>query len=426
MSKNMNLSRGILVDKQSLNKIPSKPGVYLFYTKKKELIYVGKAISLKNRVKSYFSGQKNYRPIELMIHQVYFVKYSVVDSALDAIILEGNLIKKFRPKYNVLWKDDKSWNYITVSKDEYPKVETVRERELGLLTDSQMKNNYRALFGPYPGLKTKETMKILRRMFNISVCNPNAKRACLYREMQECLGVCTREISAKEYQKKVIVPLELFLEGKKEKLIKKIEREMLLASRKHDFEEAGRLRDRLKYLQQVRDIALVNDSFIKEKFKNIGEKFLVKRIEGYDISNLGVSDKVGSMVVFDSNEPIKSEYRKFNVRSIKGQSDVGCLKEIMSRRFNRKDWMLPDIILVDGGIAQIRAVKKVLQEKNILIPIVGIVKGPKRLRNDFYLISKDPVVVNWLKKNKNLLINVRDEAHRFAIAFHRQKRSILK
>jgi len=426
MPKNMNLSRGLTIDKQSLKKIPSKPGVYLFYTKKKELIYAGKAISLRNRVKSYFTGLKNQRPIELMIHEVSSVKYSVTDSALDAIILEGNLIKKYRPKYNVLWKDDKSWNYITISKDEYPKVETARERELSLWSDSQINNNYRALFGPYPGLKTKETMKILRRMFNISVCAPNAKRACLYREMGDCLGVCTGEISAKEYQKKAIVPLELFLNGKKDQLIKKIKKFMILASKKQDFEEAGRLRDMLKSLQRVRDIALVDDSFVKEKFKNIGEKFLVKRIEGYDVSNLGVTGKVGSMVVFDFKEPIKSEYRKFNIHSIKGQSDVGCLKEVISRRLNRKDWMLPDIILIDGGKVQIQAVKKVLQEKNIVIPIVGIAKGAKRLRNDFYIISKNSVVVDWVEKNKNLLIRVRDEAHRFAIAFHRRKRNFLK
>lgn len=426
MPKNMNLSRGISVDKQSLKNIPSKPGVYLFYTKKKELIYVGKAISLKNRVKSYFSGPKNHRPIELMIHEVYLIKYVVTDSALDAIILEGNLIKKYRPKYNVLWKDDKSWNYITITKDEYPKVGTARERELSLLTDSQITNNYYALFGPYPGLKTKETMKILRRMFNISTCTSNAKRACLYRQMGECLGVCTGEISSKEYKKKVITPLKLFLEGKKEKLIQKIKKAMMSASKNQNFEEAGRLRDTIKSLQHVKDISLVNDSFIKEKFENANGKFLVKRIEGYDISNLGVADKVGSMVVFDFNEPIKSEYRKFIIRSIKGQSDVGCLKEIISRRLNRKDWMLPDIILVDGGIAQIRAVKKSLQEKNIAIPIVGIAKGQKRLRNDFYLISRNPAVIDWTEKNKNLLIRVRDEAHRFAIAFHRQKRRILK
>lgn len=420
----MNLSRGLSINKQSLKKIPDKPGVYLFYKKNKELVYVGKAISLKNRVKSYFTGPKNYRPIELMIHEVCTIKYIVADSALDAIILEGNLIKKYRPKYNVLWKDDKSWNYITISKDEYPRVGTARERELSLLTDSQVKNNYSTLFGPYPGLKTKETMKILRRLFNISICVPNAKRACLYREMGECLGVCTGEISPKEYQKKVIAPLRLFLSGKKNRLIQKIKITMALASRNQDFEEAGRLRDVMVSLQHVKDISLVNDSFIKEKFENTQGKFWVKRIEGYDISNLGATGKVGSMVVFDSSEPIKSEYRKFNIHSIKGQSDVGCLKEIILRRINRKDWMLPDIILVDGGSTQIRAVKKVLQEKNILIPIVGIAKGQKRLRNDFYLISKNLAVADWVKKNKNLLIRVRDEAHRFAIAFHRKKRKI--
>jgi excinuclease ABC subunit C len=409
---------------KKIKKLPNKPGVYLFYNSKKELIYVGKATSLKSRVRSYFLKKQNERPIEIMAYQIKDIKYKITDSVLEAIILEGNLIKKFRPKYNVMWKDDKSWNYITISKDEFAKIGAIRERELKLFSAQQIKNNYRAVFGPYPALNIKETMKILRRIFHISFCAPNSKRPCLHRQMGECLGVCTGEISAKEYQKKVIMPLTLFLNGKKARLIKKIKQEMIFASKKQDYEEAGRLRDQIKLLKRIQDIALINDSFIKEKFDGVNEKFEVKRIEGYDISNLGNTGKVGSMVVFDSHGPIKSEYRKFNIYSVKGQSDVGCLNEVLGRRLKHKNWLWPDIILVDGGRPQINTAKKVLREKNINIPIVGIAKGPKRLKNEFYLISKNPAIIEWVKKHKNLLIQVRDEAHRFAITFQRQKRKI--
>ena len=399
--------------------LPNTPGIYLFYYNQ-ELIYVGKATSLKSRVKSYFAkNKKNVRPIEQMIHQVNNIKHIKTESVLEAILLEGEYIKNFRPKYNVLWKDDKSWNYIVITKDIFPKVLTLRQHERKNISKIQEKKQYWHIFGPYPGLKTKEAMKILSRLFYISHCEPKAKRPCLYYEMGQCLGVCSGDIDNVQYKDKVIKPLIMFLQGNKTGLIKNLQKEMKLNSSLNNFEEAGRIRDQIKALQRIQDISLINKSFLEE---NINKKREI-RIEGYDISNLGKNDKVGSMVVFDADGPIKADYRKFNIKSVEGQSDVDCLAEVLERRLGHIEWPMPDIFLIDGGKPQVNKTKTILKKLNIDIPIVGIAKGPKRDKNEFFVNYDNQLFLNWVVSNKNLLIQVRDEAHRFAIAYHKKMRN---
>jgi excinuclease UvrABC nuclease subunit len=400
-----------------LKHIPNVPGAYLFYNQGGELIYVGKATSLKNRVKSYFQGLKNPRPIEFMIGQVVKIRWQKTDSALEAAILESELIKKYRPKYNVHWKDDKSWNYFLLTKDEYPRLITMREHEKKQLSAEEQKK-FRKIFGPYPGLNTKAAIKILRRLFTLSFCQPRAKRPCLYREMGECLGVCTGEISPKEYITKVVHPLELFLSGHKKQLISQIEKRMTVESRSENYEEAGRLRDQAKALRRIRDIAMLNDSFTRD---SVGAKTPL-RIEGYDISNLGPSDAVGSMVVFDESGPVKSAYRKFNIKTVAGQSDVGCLAEVLTRRLRHPEWPMADVWLIDGGKPQVNRAVAVAAGRTPII--VGIAKGPTRKKIEFILEKKTPAVVSWVENNRQLLIKVRDEAHRFAIRFQKTKRKI--
>jgi excinuclease ABC subunit C len=403
---------------RKLAQLPDSPGVYIFYNSKKEIIYVGKASSLRSRVKSYFFGKKSPRPIEEMIHEVVDLKTESTDSALEAAILEGYYIKKYRPKYNIQWRDDKSWNYIGLSKDIYPKVLTIRQHEL--TTDK--KKEFQYLFGPYPGLNTKETLRLLRKIFIFSTCEPHAKRPCFYYKLGQCLGVCTGDISAKDYVSKVILPLRLFLDGKKKLLIKKIETEMKVAAKTENFEEAARLRNQLRHLQKIQDIALLNENFMKDKIFD-GDS-LVKRIEGYDISNLGSSNKVGSLVVFDEVGPVKNQYRKFKIKTVQGQSDVDCLAEVLERRLKHSEWILPDIFLIDGGLPQVNKAKAVLRAAHIRTPIVGIAKGAERKRNDFLVVTDSVKIKQWVKDNKILLIKVRDEAHRFAITFNRAQRKL--
>ena len=404
--------------KEKFKKLPDSPGIYMFYSLSGELIYVGKASSLKRRVLSYFSPKQPIRPIEQMIHQVKKIDFIKTDSVLEAIILEGQHIKKYRPKYNILWRDDKSWNYIVITKEDYPKVKTAREQELKLIGDKQAKKLYSKVFGPYPGLNTKAAIKIFRKIFKISSCNSKDRRECLYRQMGECLGVCTGEISPTGYARKVIRPLVLFLNGDKHRLIKEVVHQMVLSAKEEDFEEAARLRDQIKSLKRIQDMALINESFTRDAAAKTGKNI---RIEGYDISNIGASNKVGAMVVFDAEGPVKSDYRKFNIYTVKGQSDVACLEEVLRRRLKRNDWPLPDLIFVDGGRPQVNLANKVIGQHFLDIPVIGIAKGPTRKKIEFIYDQKNPAIADWIFSFRSLLIAVRDESHRFAISFHRQK-----
>lgn len=388
-----------MITKEKIKNIPDNPGVYLFY-KDKELLYVGKATSLKSRVRSYLNP-KTSRPIETLINEINIVKYKETESVLEALILEAEYIKKFKPKYNVEGKDDKSWIYLVVTKESFPKLLAIRGKNL--------ENNYLYVFGPYAQIRTTEMLKLLHFLFKISRCNPNAKRHCFDYQLNNCLGVCTNEIDSKEYKKKVINPLVMFLTGKKKKLISELKKKMKQASLNDNFEEAKRLRNQIFSLEKIRDFSLLDKSFIE---KQVITTF-PKRIEGYDISNLGKINKVGSMVVFINGLISKKDYRKFKIKTIEGQSDVDCLKEVIKRRINHKDWSWPQIVLVDGGKPQVNAVKN-LFKKTI---VIGIAKGKKRKKNEFIFDSKDKKII---EENKDLLIKVRNEAHRFAIEYQRK------
>jgi excinuclease ABC subunit C len=433
--------------KFKIQNLPKTPGVYLFYNSRKELIYVGKATSLRSRVRSYFAGQKSPRPIEEMIHEVVGIKWRVTDSVLEAIILEGEYIKKFQPKYNVKWRDDKSWNYLVITKDMYPRLLPMRAHEL----DKTDQREFKYIFGPYPGLNTKAALAILRRIFHWSNCetphsslSPPGQRPragshkgrgskikfplprwervrvrvkpCFYYHLGQCPGVCTGKISPKEYRAKVIQSMAMFLRGGKKRLIKKLEKAMTMASREENYEEAGRLRDQLRSLRHLHDIALLNESFVHDQIES---KNKILRIEGYDISNLGAIGKVGSLVVFDEDGPRKSEYKRFSIRKVIGQSDVDCLAEVLERRLNHPEWPYPDLILIDGGKPQVNCALKVLRENKLNIPVVGLAKGPTRKKNEIVLGTKNPVWIDCIYKNLKLLIQVRDESHRFAIKYHR-------
>lgn len=422
--------------KTQLAKLPDEPGIYLYYDKNNNLIYVGKATSLKQRVRSYFTGKRTNRPIEQMIDLVETIQYRTADSVLEAIIMEANAIKKFQPKYNVLGKDNKSWNYIVITNDSYPKVQTLRQHDYIQLQKkvdelqgkrgvgkarSDLKQ-YKYIFGPYPGLNSKAALKLLRQLFDFSTCKPGTGKPCLYRQMNQCLGVCTGDITEVEYRQKVIQPLLSFLRGNKKRLIKRLEKDMQEAAKQEDYEEAARLRDQVQALTKIHDMALLNKSFYED---NIGAS-VIKRIEGYDISNLGSTGKVGSMVVFDMSGPQKSEYRKFTIKTVEGQSDVDSLKEVLARRLRHTEWQYPDIFLIDGGKPQVNAVQQVMNDFGVTIPVVGIAKGPERKRNDFTFSIPTRPLVKWVKEQELLLTQVRDEAHRFAITFQRQKRKLKK
>ena len=405
---------------------PSTPGIYLFYNKQRVLIYVGKATNLRSRIRSYFAGQKSLRPIESFLDQIKNVRWIKTDSVLEAIILEAKYIKQFQPKYNVLGKDDKSWNYLCLTKEPFPKLIAVREHEINknqLSHSSPLSPRhsfnlatYKKTWGPFPGLNAQATLKLLRRLFTYSTCEPNSGKPCFYKQINQCLGVCTGEISRADYRRKVIAPLAQFLSGRKRGLIKDLKKQMRAASLSQAFEEAARLHNQILNLQRIQDFTLISQNFIRP----IRPLRPIPAIEGYDISNLGSSDKVGSLVTFINGEPDKSRYRKFKIRTVTGQSDVACLAEVLARRLKHKEWKLPDIILVDGGKPQLSAARAALTNAKVNIPIIGIAKGPTRRKNEFF--TSQQTLISWIKENKQTLIRVRDEAHRFAIKYQRQLR----
>lgn len=425
--------------KQQIKDLPSSPGIYIFKDSNGEIIYVGKASTLSKRVKSYFQNKDKkdktarevFRPIEEMIEKVENIDYKETDSALEAIILEGEYIKKYQPKYNVMGKDNKSWVFLTINNDKYPTLDYIRQHQYQQLSEEKKQEKFEEVFGPYPKLNIKATLKILRKLFNYSTCqtkqrNYNKEKPCLYYQMGECLGVCTGEISPEKYKEKVIVPLKQFLSGGKEDLIGKLKEQMEQESEQENFEEAARLRDQIKALNRIHDVALLNESFIEDSMSI--NTLDINRVEGYDISNLGKTGKVGSLVVFKNGEARKDQYRKFKIKSVEGQSDIDCIKEVIERRvkylggesdFAESD---PDLVLIDGGKAQVDAVREVLKENDYDIPVFGIAKGENRDKNELVVEGLDPQIIKWVKDHRQTLIELRDEAHRFALKYQKKLR----
>lgn len=418
-----------MLNHKDYKKLPDSPGVYLMHGADGRVLYVGKAGNLRRRVSSYFERPHDVR-IETLVRKIARIDFKKTDTALEALILEAELIKKFTPPYNVREKDDKSFLYIETTKEKFPRVLLVR----GQSNMRDMKHGARGgaggRWGPFTSASNvREALRILRRIFPWSTHDPERvgtfARPCFDCEIGLCPGTCVGAISREDYLKN-IEHLKLFLDGKKKRVLGALAKEMNAASKKMEFEKAEKLRRRIFALQHIRDTALIADSEVVAGHGNGAEQSY--RIEGYDISNISGTAAVGSMVVFENGEPNKDEYRKFKIRTIFQPNDVGMLTEMLERRFKRAaaggkrneagerhSWRLPDLVLIDGGIAQANAAKKVLMRAGLRIPILGIAKGPERKRNDIL-----GAIPKWT--DKKTLIKVRNEAHRFAIGYHKSLR----
>lgn len=389
-----------------LKKIPLKPGIYQFINKKGVILYVGKATLLRKRVESY---ARAYDPrIEEMVELAKDVKWIETDSVLEAIILEANLIKKYWPKYNVKEKDDRSFIYVLISKkDDFPKPLVLRGKELeNLKIDA--KNYY--VFGPYQSLSLiKNALRIIRRIFPYSTCTPfdpaqcKSGRPCFNYQIGLCPGVCIGAISKKDYWKN-INNIILLLSGEKKNLMKKLQKENP---------------EKARELKHIQEVSLIKNEPLSPQYSIINSQFS-NRIEGYDISHLTGKETYGSMVVFTAGEPDNTQYRLFKIKEAPANDDLRALQEVLERRFNHDEWQHPDFILIDGGKPQIDFVSKVLENRHINIPIVGISKyGGDKL----VFSKKTKKTVKELMDNmKSLFLKVREEAHRFALRASRRKR----
>jgi len=516
-----------------LQRLPNKPGVYLIKDKSGKIIYIGKAISIAKRVPSHFRTDSKIAPY---ISDVDFI---VTSNELEALILEAVLIKKHRPKYNVLLRDDKQYPYLKLTiNEEWPRLLTVRK----VLDDGAK------YFGPYRGQTVRDIIKIIKRLFQIRWCKNYKKRQqpCFYYHLGKCFAPCAKDVSKEEYYKSCR-DIEYFLEGKYELAIDKLKKEMAAASASKEYESAARIRDKIKLFERIFEeqkivtpekknidvftasvfgnYALIlvlqirggkltgKESFFIKNIKNKDEDILVSsliqyyssatyipdeivaevnsqsrklvegalikikkakvilegpkkglkkglfkmalensklildeklktegeiygtlvdlekitdmkkppyRIEAFDISTTMGTETVGSMVAFENGSPLRSDYRKFKIKWIKGMNDVAGISEIVRRRYHgalANELPLPDLILIDGGKPQLNAARRFAPKSPAIAALA------KKLEEVYLPGWKNPIRLNKNVPAMRLLRRIRDEAHRFAITYHRKRRT---
>jgi len=525
---------------KKIKTLPQKAGIYFFKNEEDEIIYIGKARSLKERVKSYFQATSDSK-IKNILAETVDVDFILTDSEREASFLENNYVWRYQPKFNLRLKDDKSFPYLKL---------TTQEKFPGICLTRRVEPDGAKYFGPFsPAHLARKTIHLINKYFGIRGCKEEIpgtrKRPCLEYDLKLCSAPCLDYISEEEYQENLKNAL-LFLEGNVQKLLKILNRRMTKAASEQDFEQAAHWRDTIRALEQIKEkpklisvrqenidifgfsrekdkVALyaflmrkgkvieseeflfqekisipdvdILFSFLKKFYKDREDKpakillpfspkkkgvlsqelserqkkieiaipikgknkklidlanknaeFLLRkkedvfspldeikkifdlesvptRIEGFDISNIGGQESVGSLVVFENGQPKRDDYRKYKIKTVTGPNDVASLQEVVHRRYQRilqekKD--LPDLILVDGGKGQLSAARVALQELGISnIPVISLAKKeeiiyvPSR-KEGFRLERTAPAL--------KLIQNIRDEAHRFAIAFHRQRR----
>jgi len=537
--------------KEELKKLPDSPGVYLMHDKNDEIIYVGKAIKLKRRVSSYFRHMNNRSPkIEKMITLIDYFEYIVTDSELEALVLENNLIKEHKPKYNTMLKDDKSYPFMKVTvQEDFPRVLFAR----------QMKRDGAKYFGPYTSAAAvKDTIELIQKLYGIRTCNKSLPkeiglgRPCLYHQMKQCAAPCQGYISKEEYALRINKLLG-FLNGDYKKVLAELEQKMKEKAAELEFEEAAEYRDLIESVQHVtgsqrvvktggidRDVIamarkgletvvsvfFVRDgkllgrehfhvehseedsgsqiitAFIKQYYEGTpfvpnelltefaveehalleewlgqrrggrvyiitpqkGEKSKMidlarenasvvlsrdlekikreeartvgaanelaqmlglpsaDRLEAFDISNTSGYQSVASMVVFEKGRARKNAYRKFKLRTVSGPDDYKSMEEVLTRRFtdDRFD-VYPDILMMDGGRGQVNVALKVLDELHLNIPVCGMVKDDNHRTRGLYYNNKE---ISFPRNSEvfGMITRLQDEAHRFAITYHKQLR----
>lgn len=396
-------------------RLPDRPGVY-FFKRGREILYIGKATSLRDRVRSYFNGDISATrgpKIEAMIAAATALIWQPTDSVLEALLLETALIKKHQPKYNSREKDDKSYWHVVITKEDWPRVLMIRAKDLpysAFLSAS--------IFGPFPnGKELKEALKIVRRIFPYrDKCSPGGNKPCFNRQLGLCPGVCTGEISKTDYAK-TVRNLKLFFAGKKATVVNNLTREMKRLAKNREFEQAAQIRNQIFALNHIRDVALIGPRMDQDNF----DRFTLKgsdRIEAYDVAHTAGKDVVGVMTVVENGEPAKNEYRKFKLKQDKND-DLTNLREVISRRLGHPEWRSPALVVIDGGRGQLKAAEAVLAEAGRAWPVVAVVKDehhrPRQILGDRSLVK------DW--EAEIILANA--EAHRFGLNWHRIRRGRL-
>jgi len=529
--------------------LPGSPGVYLFKNEQGEIIYIGKAAVLADRVRSYFQkGTDHSLKTSLLVSHITDLETMVTRSELEALILESNLVKRHKPRFNIVLRDDKQYPYVRLPiKEDFPRLSIVR----------RVQKDGALYYGPYtPANALRETLKVIKHVFPLATCtidiNGTADRACIEFEIKRCMAPCTGNQSKEEYHQ-IVKQVRQFLEGRDHELLDDLRARMEIAAEREEFEEAARLRDRLFKIQRMlekqritqtsatdqdviglarqgsavdlqilfvrgglligrkdffwpqsadapdeelvrsaieqfynkdgqppREVlvptdledtvliqqwlsdkrgesvhvrspergakhqlvllaeenaaaAVANHLRDEERDRQAGEELkrllrleqAPRRIEGFDISNTMGNDSVASMVVWEDGQMKKADYRRFKIQTVEGANDFASMKEVVTRRYGREESLTqPDLILIDGGLGQLAAALDGLKEIGQPgLPILGLAKARGDKEERIFLAGrKNPIVLRATSPATHLLQHIRDEAHRFAITFHRKLR----
>ncbi len=429
--------------RKTLKLLPHRPGVYLFFNKQAAVIYVGKAIDLAHRVRSYFQKDlpREWKTSELR-QQTKRIEIVETVSEFDALTLEASLIRRYLPKYNAILRDDKSPIYVVITfSEELPRVVVTRKTQVPLIAKSAQD----AVFGPFQSAKaTRSVLRDLRPIVPFCTQKQRNGKPCFYTHLglcRPCPSVIAKLVSGgekdgliKEYRKH-IYELKRALSGHTSALIRSLEKEMHRRAAMHEFEEATVLRNRIQAIyalvQKHHDPSVyltsggARDVYESELadlrgtllpfFPALG---VLRRIECIDISNILGEYPTGSLVVLTDGRPDKTWYRRFRIKSVHGANDPAMIAEIVSRRFKHDEWPLPDLLLVDGGKTQVRAAVAALASVHMKLPVVGLAKRREEIivptGTSFKIIR-----LNLSRAGLHVLERVRDEAHRFALRYHR-------
>ncbi len=405
-----------MVDNKLKNKVAELadlPGVYIFKDALGAIIYIGKAKALKKRVQTYFSRQLDSKT-QAMVSRISDLEFRLVPSESQAQILEAALIKKHQPQYNISLKDDKTFPWIRISNEEFPLVSIARRKK----SEPRGQAEY---FGPYTNVDLlRQAFKLIRRIFSFRSCRKLPKQACLYYRLKLCPAPCVGQISSSQYHD-IIKEIGMFLDFRYEELINKLSAKMKEAARAENFEEAARIRDQINALGAIGNISSSAGSYneLEDLKALLGLKIVPKRIEAFDISNIQGKSACGSMVSFYKGRADKNNYRRFRIKTVSGVDDYKMLTEVVGRRYNRlvnEHLALPDLILIDGGRSHLLTAKRELDKLNLEIPLVSIAKDKENIycRDENY-----PIRLDSDTPALNLIRRIRDEAHRFAVSYHR-------
>ncbi|OJI09452.1 MAG: hypothetical protein COV08_01060 [Candidatus Vogelbacteria bacterium CG10_big_fil_rev_8_21_14_0_10_49_38] len=391
--------------------LPDGPGVY-FFKQGRRILYVGKATSLKDRVRSYFAGdlgETRGPKIERMLELANRVDWQTTDSVLEALLLESALIKKHQPPYNTREKDDKSYWFVVITHEPFPRVLLCRGRQLSNGSFS-LALKIKKIFGPFPrSSEIKAALLVIRKIFpyrdrcQLAV----AGRPCFNRQLGLCPGVCTGEINQTDYRR-LIANIERLFAGRKRELLVRLERAMKRAARTQRFEAAGQIRNQIFALKHIQDLALLKSSPNRLKGKSV-------RIEAYDVAHWQGEAAVGAMAVWQDGELDRSQFRQFKLRATTPGDDLAGLREILTRRLGHREWPEPSLVVVDGDQRQVATAQVALARQGLDWPVVGVTKDRHHravaLAGNLEAESFD----------RQAVIEVNDAAHRVAIAHHRRR-----